>query len=180
MKYPLVAVVVCYAAGLLLAQIFRPPPAAIFAVSFFLLFLVLVLKKLRPIFIWPLLAVVGWTNLIVHTAVISPDDLRATIGKTSAIVAVRGTLVETPKLKISGHDGEQTEHSIAQVRASELRRSGTWRPALGEIAVTTPGALPGSFFAGQDVEISGVIACPPPPLAEGLFDYRDYLQTRGI
>ena len=30
------------------------------------------------------------------------------------------------------------------------------------------------------MEISGVIARPPPPLAEGLFDYRDYLQTRGI
>ena len=30
------------------------------------------------------------------------------------------------------------------------------------------------------MEITGVIARPPPPLAEGLFDYRDYLQTRGI
>ena len=37
-----------------------------------------------------------------------------------------------------------------------------------------------NFFAGQPVEISGVIAPPPPPLADGLFDYRDYLQTRGI
>src|SRR5208282_881653 len=44
-----------------------------------------------------------------------------------------------------------------------------------------PGTLPGNFFAGQSVEIdNGVIARPPLPLAEGLFNYRDYLQTRGI
>jgi competence protein ComEC len=46
--------------------------------------------------------------------------------------------------------------------------------------VATPGTLPARFFAGQPVEITGVIARPPTPLAEGLFDYRNYLQTRGI
>jgi hypothetical protein len=61
-----------------------------------------------------------------------------------------------------------------------LQRGENWQPADGEIVVTTPGTLSGGFFAGQPVEISGVIARPPPPLAEGLFDYRDYLQTRGI
>jgi ComEC/Rec2-related protein len=180
MKRPLAAVVSCYAAGLLLAEIFQPPLVALFAVSFFVLVLILVLEKFRPVLIWPLLALAGWTNLIVHTAVISPNDLRATIGTNDAIVSVRGTLVETPKLKISERDGEPAEHSLAQVHVSELWRGENWTPALGEIIVTTPSALPEIFFAGQSVEISGVIARPPPPLAEGLFDDRDYLQTRGI
>jgi hypothetical protein len=61
-----------------------------------------------------------------------------------------------------------------------LRWDDNWQPAEGEIVVTTSGTLPGNFFAGQPVEISGVIARPPPPLAEGLFNYRDYLQTCGI
>jgi hypothetical protein len=180
LKRPLVAVVSGYAAGLLLAEIFQPPLAALFAVTFFVLILALILEKLRPLLIWPLLALAGWTNLIVHTAVISPDDLRALIGNEPAIATMRGILTETPKLKISEHDGVQSEHSLAQVRVSELRRDENWRPAFGEIVVTTPGALPENFFAGQPVEISGVIARPPPPLAGGLFDYRDYLQTRGI
>jgi competence protein ComEC len=180
MKYPLVAVVVCYAAGLLLAEIFQPSLTALFAASFFILVLVLVLEKLRPFLIWPLLMLAGWTNLIFHTAVISPNDLRAIIGNPDAIVAVRGNLVETPKKKISERDGEENEHSLARVRVNELRRGETWQPAVGEIIVTTPGALPENIFAGQCVEISGVITRPPPPLAEGLFDYRDYLQTRGI
>ena len=63
---------------------------------------------------------------------------------------------------------------------AELRRGENWQPAVGEIIVATPGTLSDRFFAGQPVEITGVIARPPAPLAEGLFDYRDYLQTRGI
>ncbi len=180
MKQPFVAVVSFYIAGLLLAEIFQPPLITLFVVAFSVLVLALLLKQFRPLLIWPLLVIVGWTNLTVHTIVISPDDLRTLVGNTDAIVSARGVLEETPKLKISEYGGDPTEHSLAQVRVSELRRDESWQPAFGEIVVTTPGALPQRFFAGQVVEISGVVAKPPPPLAEGLFDYRSYLQTRGI
>ncbi len=180
MKRPLVAVVSCYVIGLLLAAFFQPPLAPLFAIAFFALVLVLVLKKIRSWLIWPLLALVGWTNLATRTAVLSPNDLRALLGNDPAIVTVRGNLVETPHIKIVGRDNQETNRTVAQVRVTGLRRNDNWQPADGEIVVTTPGALPGDFFAGQPVEISGVIARPPPPLAEGLFDYRDYLQTRGI
>jgi competence protein ComEC len=180
MKCPLVSVVSAYAAGLLLAGIFQPPLTILFVLSFVALALALLSKPLRPVLIWPLLALVGWTNLTFHTTVISPDDLRTLVGNTDAIVSVRGVLDETPKIKISERNGEPTEHILAQVHVIELRRGENWQPALGEIIVRTPGALPEHFFAGQAVEISGVLARPPLPLAEGLFDYRDYLQTRGI
>ncbi|HXI73401.1 MAG TPA: ComEC/Rec2 family competence protein [Verrucomicrobiae bacterium] len=180
MKYPLVAVVVCYAAGLLLAETFQPPPAALFAISFFILVLVLGLEKLRPVLVWPLLMLVGWTNLTVHNTTVSPDDLRTLMGNETDLITVRGALMETPDLKIYERDGEQTEHALALVRVSELRRGEEWRPALGEIIVTTPSALASNFFAGQPVEISGVINPPPLPVAAGLFDYRTYLQRQGI
>jgi Domain of unknown function (DUF4131) len=180
MKRPLAAVISFYVAALLLTEIFQPPPVALFAAAFTVLALALLRQTLRPFLIWPLLALAGWTNLTVRTAILSPDDLRALIGSEPAIGWVRGILVETPKLKNSERDGKSTEHSLAQVRVRELRRGGNWRPAFGEIMVTTPGALPENFVAGHTVEISGVIARPPPPLAEGLFDYRDYLQTRGV
>jgi hypothetical protein len=48
------------------------------------------------------------------------------------------------------------------------------------VLVSTPDVLGPAFFSGQSVEIPGVIARPPLPLAEGLFDFRDYLATRGI
>jgi ComEC/Rec2-related protein len=180
MKRPLVAVVCCYATGLLLAKLFQPPLVALFGIAFVVLVLVLVLEKLRPLLIWLLIAFVGWTNLASRTAIVSPNDLRALLGDTNAIVAVRGTLIETPHLRITERDGQQTERSVAQVQVTALRRDANWRPAAGSIIVTTPGALAGDFFAGQPVEVTGVISQPASPLAEGLFDYRDYLQTRGI
>jgi ComEC/Rec2-related protein len=180
MKRPFVAVVSGYAIGLLLAEIFQPPLAVLFSISFFVLVLAFALEKIRPILICILLALTGWTNLIFHTAVISPNDLRTLLGNNDSIVSVRGTLTQTPKLKISERDGEPAEHSLAQIRISEIRRGENWQPALGKIIVTTPSVLPEHFFAGQSVEISGVISKPPFPLAEGLFDDRDYLQTRGI
>ena len=77
----------------------------------FVLVLVLVLGKIRPWLIWPLLALVGWTNLASRTAVVSPNDLRALLGNDAAIVTVRGNLVETPHIKIIERDDQQTEHT---------------------------------------------------------------------
>ena len=180
MKRPLVAVVSCYTFGLLLGAMFQLPPVVLFSVSFFVLVLVLVLEKFRLFLLGVLLALAGWTNLIFHTAVLSPDDLRARLGSTDAIVTVRGALAETPHLKIAVRDGQETERSVAKVRVTGLLLGERWQPASGDIIVTTPNPLPENYFAGQPVDISGVIARPPPPLADGLFDYRDYLQTRGI
>ncbi|MGH7991660.1 MAG: ComEC/Rec2 family competence protein, partial [Limisphaerales bacterium] len=151
-----------------------------FAVSFLVFILALALEKFRPFLLCILLALAGWTNLIFHTAIISPNDLRAWLGNEPEIVTVRGILTQTPKIKINEHAGAQTEHSLAQIRVAKICRRKNWQPALGKIIVYTPAPLGRNFFASQSVESSGVIAKPPPPLAEGLFDYRDYLQTRGI
>jgi hypothetical protein len=180
MKRPLVAVVSCYTIGLLLGGAFQPPLTALLIVAFVVLVLALALEKFRPFLIWPLLALAGWINLASRIAIVSPDDLRTLIGNDAAIVTVQGTLTETPHLKIAGRDEQETEHSLAKVRVAEIRRDEIWQPAFGTIIVSTPNPLPETFFAGQPVEISGVIARPPPPLADGLFDDRDYLQTRGI
>jgi len=49
-----------------------------------------------------------------------------------------------------------------------LELNETWQPAFGEIMVSTPGTPATNFFRGQSIEVSGVIAPPSPPLAEGL------------
>ena len=180
MKYPLVAVVCCYAAGLLLASLFQPPLLVLYALSFFIFGSACLYAKSRPLLLGPLLVLAGWTNLVCQTAIVSPNDLRAQLGSPAAIASVRGTLTETPKIKISNRGGEPAEHSLATVSVDELQNGKNWQPAFGKIVVMTPSALPENFFAGQRVEISGVLTRPPQPLADGLFDYRDHLQTRGI
>ena len=158
----------------------RPPLVALFAAALALLAAALVSARLRPALIWPLLALAGWINLAGRLAVVSPDDLRVLLGNHEAIVTVRGTLAETPRLKIAERDDQPREHSLARVRVTALHRDNDWQPAAGDIIVTTPGTPGAVFFAGQPVDISGVIGRPPGPLAEGLFDFRDYLEQRGI
>ncbi len=180
MKRPFVNVVSFYAIGLLLAEFFQPPLIALMGASFFVLILVFVLKQFRPVLLCALLTLTGWTNLLLHTTVISPNDLRHLIGDQTEIATIRGTLVQSPQIKLSERGDYETEHSLTQVRAAEICTDDNWQPAVGDIMVWTPGNLAANFFAGQSVEIKGVIARPPGPLAEGLFDDRAYLQTRGI
>src|SRR5882724_2861999 len=180
MKRPLVAVVSFYAIGLLLAEFSQPPFAALCAISFFALILAITFEKSRPILLCALLILAGWTNLIFHTAIISPNDLRNLIGDKTEILSVRGDLIRTPQIKIIQRNGEETEHSLAQIKITEICRDEKWRPAFGKIIISTPGELPANFFYGQSVGISGVISKPSPPLAEGLFDNRNHLATRGI
>jgi ComEC/Rec2-related protein len=180
MKRPFVAVVSFYALGLLLAEIFKPSPALLFAAAFFVLVLFFALKKFQPCLLCLLLLLAGWINLVLHTAVISPNDLRHLIGHEPEIVTVRGTMVQTPQIKISEYRGDEIPHSLTQVRVAEIEEDADWEPTFGQIIVSTPGLLSSNFFAGQHVEIKGVLARPAAPLAEGLFDDRAYLQARGI
>ena len=233
---PFVVVVSFYSVGLLLAACCRPPLVLLFAASFLMFFLALAVAKWRAFLLCALLVLTGWTNLVFRTAIISPNDLRQLIGDKTETVAVRGVLDRTPQIRISQRRGDETEHSQAQVRVSEIRIGETWQPAEGDIVVSTPlGPLeqtaahertdshartttherkgthkrkdarkrttaseqnkapaqpitapaeamivPAQAGGGQGVEISGIISRPPPATAEGLFDDRDYLQTRGI
>ena len=206
MKHPLVAVVVAYATGLLLAQYIHPPLPVLYGTCGFLLLLIIVLAILgarhprpsssssrpwlertgisfaggRSALLWLLLALVGWINLTLRTSVLAPDDLRLRLGNEPALVTLRGTLAETPRAKIIQRGDREIWHAVARVRVHELQQDADVRPASGEVLVTVPEVPGADFFAGQPVEISGVAAPPPLPEAEGLFNARAYLATHGI
>ena len=180
MNRPLAAVVLSYAAGLLLGECFQPPLIALFSASFFVLLLVLLLEKLSPFLIWLLLALAGWTNFAVHTAVISPHDLRRLLAAEPELVTVRGTLAETPSQRVFVRDETESWRTLARLDVSALARGTNWQPACGQVLTTTPEILPLEFFEGQPVEISGILSKPPGPAAEGLFDYRTFLRRQGI
>lgn len=181
MKRPLVGATLAYAGGLLLAEFLQPPLALLFAISLGLAAAALGLAGARPWLIWPLLVFAGWTNLVCRTVPISPHDLRLIQGEAAQLVTLRGRLCETPGHRIYVRDEEETVRSIAQVRVSHLVcRGADWRAACGQVLVITPAMLPEEVFAGRVVEVTGVLAPPPVPLAEGLFDYRAYLRRQGV
>jgi ComEC/Rec2-related protein len=107
--------------------------------------------------------------------------LRLTQGKEAELVTIRGRLCETPGHRIYVRDEEESVRSIAQVQVSHRQcRGSDWEAAYGQVLVVTPALLPPEVFAGRVVEVTGVLAPPPGPVAEGLFDYRTYLRRQGI
>jgi ComEC/Rec2-related protein len=94
---------------------------------------------------------------------------------------VRGRLVETPYQRLYEHGEEESWRTVALVDVGSMRLAkADWQPALGRVAVSVPGIVSQEFFAEQAVEWDGVLHRPPAQLAEGLFDYRAYLQRLGI
>lgn len=180
MKRPLLPVALVYVGGLLLAEAIQPSLLFLFSLAFALLCLSLGRARARGFLIWPLLIVVGWTNLVSRTTVVSPNDLRIVAAPEAALVTVRGTLAETPSLRVYGRGELEAFRTLAHLRVAALSRGETWQPAVGDVMVSTKGDLPGQFFAGREVEITGVLTRPPLPQVPGLFDYRNHLARQGI
>ena len=180
MKRPLVPVALSYGGGLLLAEFSRPSLLWLFISSFSILALALASPQRRFFLLWPLLILVGWTNLVSRTAVVSPRDLRVVMSTNGAVVKVRGKLLETPSQRVFERDEQELWRSLAQVEITALRRGTNWEPVVGRVMTSTTGQLPPAFFSGQPVEIEGILTPPAMPIAEGLFDYRAYLAREGI
>src|ERR1022692_3003442 len=100
MKRPLGMVALLYGGGLLLAEFFPSPLLPLFSFSFGLALVAICVSSARKFLIWPLIVCAGWTNLVWHTAIVSPDDLRISQGNTAEIVNVRATLLETPSQRM--------------------------------------------------------------------------------
>ena len=180
MRRPAGRLVAGYAAGLLLAAMLQPS----LRLSLLMVAVVglggLMFAKIRRWGFLVFLAAIGMANLSWRTLPTASNDLRLVLGTNQAIVTVRGSLRETPREKINVSAGFNSERTLAQVTASQIRWDDQWQDVTGTIMVTTPGILAANFCAGQAVEVTGVIDEPPAPVAEGLFNYREYLATRGI
>lgn len=181
MRWPLVPVVIGYVLGLLLAEFFQPKLWLLFASAILTALVACCFARFRWALLGVLLVFAGWANLSARTAVLSPHDLRLRSDIEHRLVHVRGVLTQTPSERAWVQNEKESWRFLAQVNASALRtETGEWEPAFGKILVSTPGNLPEGFYAGQEVEIRGLLVSPPGAWAEGLFDYRDYLRRQGV
>jgi competence protein ComEC len=127
-----------------------------------------------------LLVLSGWTGMIYHTAIISPDDLRDVAGNQPVQASVRGILQASPIPRIFERQNHELWHSSAVIDVQQIRLTNGWQPAFGKIIAFTPGILSSEFFGGQVVEVYGILDTPPGPLADGLFNSREFYQHNGI
>ncbi len=181
MKRPLLFAGLSYACGILLSRYIPLSPLILLPVSFGVLLATLVAARMRPHVVFPLCGLIGWTACSLSTAVISPYDLRRILDEEPVIATVRGTLRETPAEKVYQQGEKESWSSVAQIQLSAIRtNNGSWQPAFGLMAVTTPAMLSSNIFGGQIVEVTGVAAPPKIAVAEGTFDYRAFLAGKGI
>ncbi len=118
----------------------------------------------------------GWANYTWQTAPISPHDLRHLIPDEGAIVTLRGQLMATPERRRAG----VVERTSLRIHAESITRRGQSLAARGMVMVTTTNRLGESFYAGQIVEVDGVLIQPEHAKAPGLYDRRESLRRRGI
>ncbi len=182
MKRPLLIVALLYACGVILGNFLPLPLPWLLGISLIVASVALLWNKARPGLLWPLIFLAGLTNLTFHTSILSPHDLRNAISNRTEYVTLRGVLSETPYQRVYQHDQEPSWRTIAEIKADSLhfKTSGHSQTVFGSVAVSTPGILPPDYFAGQTVEVTGILHPPKGPVAEGLFDYRAYLSQHGI
>jgi len=122
----------------------------------------------------------GWINMTTRTEIISPYDLR-TLLNDAEVVLLRGRIVDMPNQRVHFRNGLESSRTLAEIDVASIQlRHKEWQPAFGRVMTRTPGVLPAEFVNGQAVEVSGAALLPAPPIAAGVFDYRHYLNSRGI
>src|SRR5713101_8136943 len=103
MKRPLLPAALLYTGGILLADVLHPSPVPLLVSGLALAIVSIVSAKARPFLWWPLILLTGSANFALHTAVISPNDLRTLLGERAELATLRGTLRETPQLRLYAH-----------------------------------------------------------------------------
>jgi ComEC/Rec2-related protein len=181
MKRPLVPVAICYAAGVLLADYLHPPVLMIFVWALTIASAACMLPARRPVLLLLLTFAAGWVNLAWRTDLRSPSDLRNFFSPDPIIVTLRGTLSWSPEKRVTTYGEREVARTLAWLNAREVTaKGGAWHPAGGKVLIASPGLLQPEVRKGAEVEVTGVLAAPPGPEAEGLFDYQKYLARQDI
>ncbi len=180
MRRPLWRVALWYVAGVALAREFHVPVIGLFFLCAVSLFAAAAWEKARTALLCLSVFTFGWLALEIRTEIFSPHDLRVLFDVQPQLVTLRGRLEEPPSLTVFERRGEEAWRTHATLRVESFSTGTNWAPAFGRVAVLAPGILGDDFFTGRSVEVFGVIQPPRRPLAEGLFDYREYLRWQGI
>jgi competence protein ComEC len=133
----------------------------------------------------------GLVSYSLNTTIQSQEDIRAQmVGKTSAIVIVRGELLERPAISSTKVLRAGVEYTNETCRVSLALNEICWdgdysekrefQKATGTVKASCYKVLSEDFTAGALVEVRGVIHLPSDAKTPGGFNYRKYLESQGI
>ncbi|HEY3860252.1 MAG TPA: ComEC/Rec2 family competence protein [Verrucomicrobiae bacterium] len=180
MRRPLLPAGLLMIAGILCAEWLRPPLPLMFGLSFAVAAAALAWSAARPWLLCLLLFLTGWIGACWHSTILSPNDLRLLLGSEPRLVTLRGTIQAPPSERIFEQGQREFWHSSALLEADAILTNGIWQPVAGRVVAAAQGVLASNIFAGQQVEVSGVIELPRGPYARGMFNPREFYRRENV
>lgn len=183
MKRPLTGLVVMYASGIWIGSLTEWPAATLFYLVAGLLVLLLLLNKTR-FGVLALLAAVCAAGILGYRQAItisSPNDITRLVEQRDQNVTLRGVIVSDTGYRDEPVNGSEVERLRFEVELKALQRDGQEQPATGRVLVFVSESRKAEPLRyGDVVTFSAILRVPQPLRNPGSFDWRAWLERRGI
>lgn len=183
MKRPLTGLAVAYAAGIWIGSRVGWPAMTACVVAAGLLAVFLFLQRTR----WGLAALVaavlvaGITRYREAATISSPNDITRLLEPRDQNVQMQGVIVSDPGDHAGPSNEDEPERQRFEFELTGVEHYGQWQPAVGRILIfvsETRDAEPLRY--GDQLTFSALLRVPPPARNPGAFDWRTWLEQRGI
>jgi competence protein ComEC len=183
MKRPLTGLAVAYAAGIWIGSLVNWPAMVLCAVAAALLAAFLFLQRTRFGLVALLLAVLvaGISSYREAVTIFSPNDVTRLLEPRDQSVQMQGVIVSDTSNRAVAINEDDLERQRFELELTAVEHYGQWQPAAGRLLVfvsETRDAVPLEY--GDRITFSGVLRVPPPMRNPGAFDWRTWLERRGI
>ena len=183
MKRPLTGLAVAYAAGIWIGSLVGWPAIILCVVAAALLAAFLFLQRTRFGFVTLLAAVLvaGISNYREVVTISSPHDITRLLEPRDQNVQMQGVIVTDTGNRAVPLNEDDLERQRFELELTALKHYGQWQPAVGRVLVfvsETRDAEPLQY--GDRLTFSAVLHVPTPARNPGAFDWRIWLERRGI
>jgi competence protein ComEC len=183
MKRPLAGLVVAYASGIWVGSLAVWPLTPLLVLSAALLVFFFVLRRTRYglVALFAAVLVSGLYSYRQATAISSPIDITRLLELRDQSVELQGVIVTDTGHRTTPAGEIDTERLRFELSLREVRRVGQWQAATGSILVFVSDARQiEPLRYGDLISFTGVLRVPPPVRNPGTFDWRGWLEQRGI
>lgn len=137
-------------------------------------------EKTQVLLPWLLCFSFGWLTHVLHTTIYTRDDLRILLTDKPQIVTLEGRIDSLPNEKTVQTKQSQRKHFTTTLAVQRMLRGQAWCAASGTVYIQASSARPAALHLGTSVQVTGVLAPPPPAGAPGLFDFQQHLARQDI
>jgi competence protein ComEC len=183
MKRPLAGLVVLYASGIWIGSLvsWALTPLFVASAACLLLFLMLQRTPLARIALYAAVLVFGIAGYRRATTISSPIDIARLLELRDQSVSLQGVIVTDARERDIPAGETDTERLRFSLEVRAVQQNAEWVPATGTVLVFVSDAREiAALRYGDLIQFSGVLRVPEAVHNPGAFDWRGWLEQRGI